>query len=148
MIEETGIVKSLDGIIAIVMVPRKSTCEGCTAGICKPENQSMEIEALNQAGAKVGQKVRIAIKASSYMKGTMIVYGLPALFMVIGAVIGKEALGKIFTGTDPDVLSAVSGFSLFIVAFIIVRFWTNAVGRKDESKPVIEEILSQDNPHF
>lgn len=142
MIEEIGIVKSLNGIMAKVMVPRKNACEGCTAGICKPESQSMEIEAVNRAGAKVGQKVRIEIKAVTYMKGAMIVYGLPAVFMVIGAVIGKEVFGKIFTGTDPDILSAFFGFSLLIASFIIVRLWTNAIGRKEESKPVIEEILS------
>jgi len=142
MIEETGIVKSLDGIMAKVMVPKKSACEGCTAGICKPENQSMEIEAINRVGAKVGQTVRIDIKAATYIKGSLIVYGLPALFMVIGAVIGKEFLSAIFTGTDPDILSAFFGFSMLIVSFIIIRFWTNALGRKTESKPVIEEILS------
>jgi sigma-E factor negative regulatory protein RseC len=142
MVEETGIVKSLDGIMAKVMVPKKSACEGCTAGICKPDNQSMEIEAINHAGAKVGQTVRIEIKAAAYMKGTMMVYGLPALFMVLGAVIGKEVLSRIFTETDPDILSAFFGFSLLIVSFIIVRLWSHAAGRKVESRPVIEEILS------
>ena len=143
MIEEIGIVKSIEGVTATVDVPRKSACEGCTAGACKIEDQFMEIEALNQIGAKVGQKVRVSVQPYVYMKGSLIVYGIPALGLVIGAVFGKEVMGRFFTHSDPDVLSAVFGFAFFIMSFFIVKVWSNIAGRKTESKPVIEEILSQ-----
>lgn len=141
MIEEIGIVKSTDGIMAKVDVPKKSACEGCTAGICKPEEQSMEIEAFNQAGARQGQKVRVVIKSFAYMKSSMLVYGLPALSLVIGAVFGKEVVSRFFAGHDPDILSAVFGLSAFVLTFIIIRFWTGKAEKRVESKPVIEEIL-------
>lgn len=143
MIEEIGVVKSLEGVLAKVDVPKKSACEGCTAGTCKPDEQCMEIEALNQAGAKVGQRVKITVKSITYMKGTLLVYGLPALFLVLGAVIGKELMSKVFPGADPDVLSAVFGFGACAISFIIVKLWSDAAGKKIESKPVIEEILDQ-----
>lgn len=141
MIEETGTVKRVEGIMAFVDVPRKSACEGCTAGTCKPEEKFMELEALNQAGAAVGQRVRVAVKSSVYMKGSMVVYGLPALALVVGAVVGKELMAKVFTTMDPDILSAVFGFGAMAVSFVAVKLWSNAAGRKVESKPVIEEIL-------
>lgn len=141
MIEEIGIVKSIDGIMAIVDVPRKSSCEGCTAGICKPEEQSMEIQAFNQAGARQGQKVRVVIKSFAYVKSSMLVYGLPALSLVIGAVFGKEVVSRFFAGADPDILSAVCGLSAFVLTFIIIRIWTGKAEKRVESKPVIEEIL-------
>lgn len=142
VMEEVGTVKSTEGVMAIVDVPVKSACEGCTAGTCRPQDKFMEIEAFNQAGAAVGQKVRVAVKASSYMKGSMVVYGLPALGLVLGAIFGKEVLGRFFTGTDPDILSAIAGFTTFCISFIIVKIWTNLTVRKIESRPVIEEILS------
>lgn len=141
MIEEIGVVKSIDGIMARVNVPKKSACEGCTAGICKPDEQSMEIEAFNQAGAKPGQKVRVAIKSYAYVKGSMLVYGFPAISLVIGAVLGKEVFSRFFTGIDSDMLSAIFGFSAFILSFIFIRFWMNKSSKKVESRPVIEEIL-------
>ncbi len=142
MIEEIGTVRSVNGGVAIVDVPMKSACEGCTAGTCRPEEKHMEIEAFNRAGAAVGQRVKVAIQASSYMKGSMVAYGLPALGLLLGAVFGKEVLGRLFASLDPDILSAAAGFTSFCISFIIVRVWTSVAGRRTESKPVIEEILN------
>ena len=142
MIEEIGIVKSVEGMTAVVAVAKKNACEGCTMGICKPEDKSMEIEALNQAGAKAGQRVKVAIKSYTYMKGTMVVYGLPAIMLVAGAVFGKEVMSRVFPASDPDILSAIFGFAAFILSFVIVKFWSGRASRKTESRPVIEEILN------
>lgn len=142
MVEEIGVVKSVKGMSAMVQIPKKSACEGCTMGICKPEDQGMEIEAFNEAGAKVGQRVRVAIKSYAYMKGTMVVYGLPAIMLVAGAVFGKEVMSRVFPESDPDILSAIFGFAAFILSFVIVKFWSGRASSKTESRPVIEEILN------
>lgn len=143
MIEEIGVVKSVEGVLAKVDVPKKSACEGCTAGTCKPDEQCMEIEALNRAGAKVGQRVKITVKSITYMKGTMLVYGLPAIFLVLGAVVGKELVSKFVPGVDPDILSALFGFGACAISFVIVKILSDVAGKNIESKPVIEKILDQ-----
>lgn len=141
VMEEVGTIKSTDGLFAVVSVPRKSSCEGCSLKICKPEEQFMEIEALNAAKADVGQKVRVVMKSYSYIKSAGIVYGIPALALVLGAVIGKELFSRYLPGSDPDVISAVVGFGGFILAFIVIRLWTDKAAKRTDSKPVIEEIL-------
>jgi sigma-E factor negative regulatory protein RseC len=141
-VEEIGVVKNIDGMIAKVNVPRKSACEGCTLGTCNPAEQFMEIEALNAVEARIGQKVRVVMKPYSYLKGSIVVYGVPALALVIGAVIGKEVLSHYFNKFDPDIISAISGFGAFIFSFICIKFWSNRFGKKLELKPVIEEILN------
>jgi sigma-E factor negative regulatory protein RseC len=143
VIEEIGTVKSIDGVIARVSIPRKSACEGCTAGTCKPEEQSMEIEAINKAGARTGQKVRVLIHSYDYLKGSTIVYGLPAFSFVLGAILGKEFLSGFFTNTDSDIISAVFGFISFILSFIIVKIWASTFKKKPGSKPVIDEVLNK-----
>jgi sigma-E factor negative regulatory protein RseC len=142
MIEEIGIVTSIEGLRAHVNVPKKSTCEGCTAGTCVTGEQSMEIIALNKAGAEVGQKVRVVIQSYIYMKGTMVIYGIPALALVLGAVFGKEVMPALFMGSDPDVLSAIFGFGFLALSFLGVKLWSNRRSDKTGSSPVIEEILS------
>lgn len=142
MIEEIGIVKSVEGMTAVVAVAKKSACEGCTMGTCKPEEKSMEIEALNQAGAKAGQRVKVAIKSYTYMRGTMVVYGLPAVGLVAGAVAGKEFMSKIFPAADPDVLSAIFGFAACILSFVFVKIWARKAGTRADARPVVEEILN------
>lgn len=141
MIEEIGTVTSTEGTTAHVNVPKKSTCEGCTAGICTAGEQSMEIIAFNKAGAEAGQKVKVLIHSSAYMKGSMIIYGVPAIALVLGAVFGKELMPELFTGTDPDILSAIFGFGFLGLSFVGVKIWSNIKSDKTESGPVIEEIL-------
>ena len=141
MIEEIGIVTSTEGRTAHVNVPKKSTCEGCTAGTCATGEQSMEITAFNKAGAETGQKVKVLIHSSAYMKGTIIIYGIPALALVAGAVFGKEVMPELFIGTDPDILSAIFGFGFMGLSFVGVKIWSNLNADKTESGPVIDEIL-------
>lgn len=140
--EETGIVKSLSGALAIVVVERKSACDQCKAG-CKVTDSGAEIEALNPVKAKIGQRVKVIMKPYTYLKGSIIIYGIPALALIIGAIIGKELLTSIhpFTSLDPDVVSAITGFGAFVLSFLVVKIWSMKIEKKIEYKPVIQEIL-------
>lgn len=140
--EEIGIVKSITGPVAIVVVERKSACDQCKAG-CKVTDSGAEIEALNLAKAQVGQKVRVVMKPYTYLKGSIIIYGIPAIALIIGAIIGKEFLSSLqpFKSLDPDIISAIGGFSAFILSFLIIKFWSGKFEKKEEYKPVIQEIL-------
>ncbi len=139
---EIGIVKRIAGITATVSVERKSACEQCAAG-CKLTDSGADIEAINRVNAKVGQKVRVEMKAYSYLKGSVIVYGLPALSLIIGAVAGKELFSRFFPSRDPDIVSAVVGFGSFILSFLMVKLWSTRFEKKTEHRPVIEEIIEE-----
>ncbi len=142
-VEEIGVVRSVEGMVATVSVPKKSGCEGCSLKVCKPEEQSMVIEALNPVKARVGQKVRIVMKPYTYLKGSIIVYGIPALALIAGAVVGKEIFSPYFKRFDPDIVSAVFGLGAFVVSFLLIKLWSAKVNKKVESKPLIEEILDE-----
>jgi len=75
------------------------------------------------------------------LKGAVIVYGIPAIALVIGAILGKEFFSTYFTGVDPDVVSAFFGFGAFIIFFILIKFWSIKVEKKQDLKPIIEEII-------
>lgn len=141
MIEETGTVISVEGLHARVSVAKKSSCQGCTSGTCTAGDQTMEIEAINKAGATAGQKVKVIVQTSAYIKGSMVVYGFPALMLVLGAVIGKEVMPRFFTSLDADSLSAIFGFSFLIASFILVKLWSDARTRKTSTAAIVEEIL-------
>lgn len=140
--EEIGVVKSITGSLAIVVVERKSACDQCKAG-CTVTDSGAEIEALNVAKAKIGQKVKVVMKPYTYLKGSIVIYGIPALALIIGAIIGKEFLSSLypFKGLDPDIVSAIGGFGAFIISFLIVKLWSRRFERKVEYKPIIQEIL-------
>lgn len=139
--EEIGVVQKIEGVIAQVVVERKSICDKCTEGKCTLVEGGAIIEAVNEARAQVGQRVKVVFKPYSYLKGSIIIYGIPALALIIGAIFGKEVLSKIISDFDPDLLSAICGFGLFVVAFVVVRFITSKMEKRIEYKPVIEEII-------
>ena len=143
MIEETGTVIKVDGITARVKVQKRGSCEGCAAtGVCDPSEGGMEIEALNPVHAKAGQTVKVSIAAQSYLKGTMLIYGLPLMALVAGAITGKGIGEEYFKGFDSDAVAALLGFSSFALTFLFVRSWSKKAETKKEYKPVIEEIIN------
>lgn len=142
--QETGIVKEIVGPNARVAVQRQSACQSCPGGsVCKSmgENEAV-VEALNQANAAVGDTVRIRFQPYSYLRGTAFIYGIPSLMLIFGAVIGKEYLPPFFPTVEPDILSAIAGFGLFILAFIVMKLWMRRYEGKKEYMPVIEEIVN------
>ncbi|HMK55400.1 MAG TPA: SoxR reducing system RseC family protein [Dissulfurispiraceae bacterium] len=142
--EETGVVSRIDGPKAFVSVKRQSACDACAAGsVCKVSGSGAEIEAFNAVHAEVGDTVKISFKAFTYLKGTLLIYGVPALALVAGAVLGKDFVSDFFPGSDPDMLSAISGFSLMIVSFLCVKILIRKFEKKKELVPVVEEIISK-----
>jgi sigma-E factor negative regulatory protein RseC len=142
IVEEIGVIRSVEGPVATVSVPKKSACEGCSLNVCKPEEQSLLIEALNPLSARVGQRVRIVMKSYTYLQGSLIVYGIPAFALIAGAIIGKEVFSAHIKNLDPDIVSAIFGSAAFAVSFFAVKLWGRKASRKPGTKPVIEEILS------
>jgi sigma-E factor negative regulatory protein RseC len=141
IVEEVGLVKRIKGAYAVVSIPRKSACEGCTLKTCSPSENMMEIEAFNPLHAHVGQRVRIVMKPYTYLKGSIMVYGIPAVALIAGAVIGREIIGTFFSWQDPDTVSAVTGISAFLISFLTVKFWSSKLTKKADTKPIIEEVL-------
>lgn len=140
--KEIGIVKELSGSIAIVSVQRQSGCDSCPGGsVCKLIGNEAYIEAINKVKAKVGDTVEVEFKPYTYLKGTIFIYGIPALMLIIGAIMGKEILSRIFLNIDSDLLSAFTGFSLFVFSYLFIKIFSKKFGSKKEYMPVIESII-------
>ncbi len=142
MLEETGIVTKIDGNMARVLVQKKSACDGCSVeGACKATPEGMDIEALNAVHAKVGQRVKILMTPRDYLKGTMIVYGLPLVVFIAGAIFGKNIGEEYLKGMNSDLIAAIAGFIALAVSLAGVRIWSKRMELRTEYKPVIEEII-------
>jgi sigma-E factor negative regulatory protein RseC len=144
MIEETGTVKSVDGIMAKVLISRRSSCcEKCEKDQCDIPETGIETEAINEAGARVGQKVKVVMKARTYIKGALLIYIIPVIALFAGAVGGKIYLPAFITVEDTDILAAAGGFLAFILSILLAKIISGRMSRKTEYKPVIESILEE-----
>jgi positive regulator of sigma E activity len=130
-----GIVKSVEGNMAKVFVGRG------------PEiKRGIETEAFNLVHAKVGQKVRINVKTVTFLKKALVLYLLPIVALLTGAVLCKAYFTAYFRGASPDVpcvLSAALGFLLFLISLLTARLFPRKMEKKTEDKPVIESIIEE-----
>ncbi|MBF0505830.1 MAG: SoxR reducing system RseC family protein [Nitrospirae bacterium] len=143
--EEIGVVKEINGIKALIIVRKKGTCDSCSgSSLCETFGVGEAImEAFNKVDARVGDTVKVVFRESTYLKGTIIVYGIPSLMLLLGAMLGKEYLKPFFPAADPELLSAAAGFGLFAFTFLVLKLWSKVFEPRKEYMPIIEEIINR-----
>lgn len=101
----------------------------------------VETEAINAAGAQVGQKVKVVMKSFTYIKGAVLIYILPIAALIGGAIAGKIYLPDILGWADTDLAAALTGFVAFFASFVLVKVLSSRMDRKLEYQSVIESIV-------
>ena len=127
----------------VIVVEGPGCCESCRTVSCDPISGT-ETEAINFVHAKVGQKVRINMKVLTFLTEVLLLYVLPIVALLTGAVLGRSYLPAYFRGTNPDILSATGGFFLFLISLLTARLFSRKMEKKKtEHKPVIESIIEE-----
>ena len=144
MATEQGIVIKADNRAAWVKTVKTGDCAGCTArGACHSLGNSneREVKAINEAGAKAGDRILLLFETSSLLKATFLLYVFPILLLIVGAVIGQAMAPRL--DFNPSGLSALTGFSFFFAAVLIVKTRANKMARKNEYRPKVIKILAR-----
>ena len=144
MATEKGIVTKLESATAWVTTTRTSACETCVAkSACKTlgGGKEMEVKALNRVGAQTGDRVVIGFDTSALVKISFLIYIIPIISMIIGAIIGQEL--ALFYHYDGSAFSAVVGFLFFFLAFLFIKLWENKIAKKNKYQPRIIRIIKQ-----
>ena len=147
MIEEVGTVVELKSkMIAVVMCTKSSLCENCaTNGNCAlgDDDNTRLIEVHNLLGAEVGEQVRIATTTKSFLQSSFLLYIVPLIALVIGAIAGLLVGEKIPTGLDPNLLSAIFGVFFMIGSFVVLRVGSSALNKESYMPKIIEIIIEE-----
>lgn len=101
MITETGKVVAVSGDRVWVQTIRASACESCSArNGCGQRvlaevsgGRANQVLVSNNLGARVGDEVTVAIEESALLGASLLVYALPLLLLVLGAVVGHQVSG-------------------------------------------------------
>jgi sigma-E factor negative regulatory protein RseC len=139
---EEGIVIRIESGAAWVKTVKSGACKGCSArGSCHSlsSGDETEVEAINEAGAKAGDRIVLSFETSSLLKATFLLYVFPILVLLTGALIGEEIAQ--YTQINPSVFSAITGFSFFFAAVFIVKTKANKLAKKNEYRPKVTKIL-------
>jgi len=141
---EEGIVCRIDATTAWIATTRSSTCENCASkGSCSTldSGREMEVQAVNTAGAQVGDRVVISFETASLFKLTFLLYIFPVLALFAGALLGQSAAPILHF--DATTLSVVCALLFFMLAFGLVRLSGNRLAKKDEYRPKVVRILKR-----
>ena len=142
MISECGIVKELAGDHAVVAVSADN-CEGCPLAkrcFAASDGTTRLVSALNTAGAGVGDNVLITIKPGARTLAATLVYFIPALALVLGAVLGDKFNVEI-SPLAPALAPVVCGAAAFLAAFVVVVCADRLLARRSGLTVVIERRI-------
>lgn len=144
-VTEEGTVTRLGyGGTAFVKAVKNSACASCAArNSCNPmeTGKEMEVEAINTAGAGVGDKVKIELRASSLVKLSLLMYMFPLISMIVGIFVGREAAN--FFHIDEAISCALVGFLFLFVAFMLARTKAKKMEKESRYQPEISKILEK-----
>ena len=127
MIEENALIVHTEKDIAWVETERKSTCTSCsvkkgcgTSVLQKVLGQKRtQLQVLNPNHYMVGDTVVLGMQEIALLKGSLLLYGLPLLFMFLGAVTGYAIffLYDLQYGELPKIFFSLSGL---VIGFVYV----------------------------
>ena len=139
---EQGIVTKVESTTAWVTTKKTSACKSCGArSACNAVGggKEMEVEAINDAGAKVGQQVVLSFETSPLLRATFLLYVFPILILLAGALLGDKIALRF--GFDASTLSAITGFFFFGIAILFVKSKGNKMAKKDAYRPKVMRII-------
>lgn len=143
MIEEEGVVIQTFDDKAKVRTIRSSACEGCASeSFCHPEKGTeMIMEVVNNIHAKVGERVKIGLKPGVYLKASFLVYMVPIIAFILGAIIAKEFAVSLSYTKNSDLWAIIGGVIILIPTFILMRLYNKKIEKDRSYQPVILEVM-------
>lgn len=139
MITENGIVIQTTDATAWIKTNRTAACESCASrdscGGGHHPSQEMTVEVENTLGVAKGDHVVIGIETKPVMLLTFLVYVVPIICLVAGALAG-DILAHSYD-LDPSFTAMASGFSLFGIAFLIIRIKSSRLNAKEGYRPFL-----------
>ncbi len=143
MAQRKGLVKNVgrDGW-ALVVTERDDACSNCeSAQFCHSlaDCSRTETRVLNRANADVGDRVIISLSSSSVFKSATLLYILPAVSLLAGAIGGfglHQQLGIGETGA-----AILFGFAGLILGFTVAGLISKRLTANSKLTPVITRII-------
>lgn len=141
MNEEVGTVMETRSGTAKVLLKRNSACDHCPTRSCcaSLEGDLKCVDVSNGIGAREGQLVKIGISQKAVLKASFILYMIPILALVIGAMLGNY-LGP----QHSEIWSAFTGVGFFVASYVVIKALNKHFENKAEYVPVVTEILTHE----
>ncbi|MDD2603942.1 MAG: SoxR reducing system RseC family protein [Desulfobacterales bacterium] len=136
MATEEGIVTRVNGVLAEVRTLKSEACAACNAKeFCHDGGREMTVSVLNSAKARIGDRVRLEIATGAFVKAMFLLYIVPVLALLAGALAGLA-----ISGDEAAALGALAGFA---VSVVLVRVIGRRMGDMAAYQPRIVRVLER-----
>ncbi len=137
--EEIGVVKNVTGNRAEVEITPAGTCNHCpAASMCNWTGEKTRlIVAHNPVNARTGDTVALHRHPATSTGTAIVVFGLPALLMVLGILLGKT----LFNDTAAVIFAGIG----LLLGGALIAVIDHQRKRSGAGLPVIVRILTEEN---
>ena len=138
---EQGTIEQTERNRAQGRIERSASCSQCESrGACQTVgSKSMVIDVSNSLHAKVGDRVEIGVPTHSFLKLALLVYLLPVIALIIGALLG-QAWGHSLALESSLAAVLVGGLTMGLT-FIILRRFDRSTREKKDYQPIMTRII-------
>ena len=151
MLEENAQVVRVDDDNVWVETQRRSTCASCaaekgcgTATLAKVlgERRTL-VRVLSDQPLSVGDQVVIGIREQALVRGSLAVYAVPVLLLLVGGIVGKLG-AQSFLWDNAELASVILGVSGLIAGLFWLRQFTRRIEYDDNYQPLVLRKLVND----
>ncbi len=144
-LREVGRVTELSGLMAKVIVKRRSSCESC--GACGIGGRAeMSFMLTNDIGAQVGDRVLIEMRSKALFKAAFLVYTIPLATMVIGFLVGQSSGLSRGMGPEPaELLGIGTSFLFLVLTFLALRWFDRLQGLGTKLQPQLVAVVGPED---
>jgi len=134
--EDEGLVKETRGERCLVEIRARGACLHCAnRRVCGIGSaQSVTLEALNQAGARIGQRVLVEINPAFTLTAAAVVFIVPIAGLVAGYLVGDW----LFNGSWPVGLVTLAGLA---GGFLLIFLLNKVLAGRKGAKAVVTSVI-------
>ena len=140
MLETRAVIVQIEGQYAFVQASQANGCEQCNGKGCGAGKLSQlfcskprQFQVDNSINASVGDEVIVSVAEGSVLRGISVVYLLPLLLLVMGAMLGNTWVEQ---PGQRDGYAAV-GAMLGLAAGFVIAKWISSRQNRGYSRPYI-----------
>ena len=138
----SGYVVSVREDRAEVVLGAHLECKHCGACIAAVSEKERKLDAINEIGARAGQKVEIELKPGYAVSAAFLIFVLPVIAAIGGGFAGYSLGGAL--GLRPDLAGIGLGVLGLVMSFVLLRYIekTGSAARM----PRIVGLITDDDP--
>ena len=108
-----GVVTKVEKDYVMVALERQDMCGECHACEILGEVKKCTLRCINQCNSQEGNLVEVDVAQTSFMRATLIMYGLPLIGLLVGVGMGYKY---------SEGLAILMGLILMMMTFLIIKY--------------------------